>query len=118
MAFHIDFGRQAEVWAAAYLEKEGYTIIEKNWHWGHLEIDIIAIKDARLHFVEVKARSSQSGGHPEGKVDWRKIRFLQSAAAAFLRRTTQFKDFNIDILAITINGDGQPQFFMIPDIYL
>ena len=38
------FGRWGEDTAAAYLEKHGYTILERNFHTAHGEIDIVASK--------------------------------------------------------------------------
>ncbi|NCA94220.1 MAG: hypothetical protein EOM84_03470, partial [Sphingobacteriia bacterium] len=42
--------------ACKYLAKHGFTVIERNYtrKWG--EIDIIAIKDEVLYFIEVKSR--------------------------------------------------------------
>lgn len=47
-------GKEAETKASAYLEKEGYTILERNFHSKFGEIDIIALKEGTLHFCEVK----------------------------------------------------------------
>lgn len=48
-------GRIGEDCACEYLRKNGYTIIDRNYlkKWG--EIDIVAKKGRKLHFVEVKA---------------------------------------------------------------
>ena len=37
-----------------YLESLGYTIHERNWRYGHLEIDIIAQWGGTLVIAEVK----------------------------------------------------------------
>ena len=55
------FGQWGEQTAATYLEKHGYTILVRNFHTAHGEIDIIASKAAVLTFVEVKTRSSHAG---------------------------------------------------------
>ena len=47
------FGRWGEQTAATYLEANGYTILERNFHTAHGEIDIIASKAGVLTFVEV-----------------------------------------------------------------
>lgn len=47
-------GKEAETKASAYLEKEGYTILARNFHSKFGEIDIIALKEDILHFCEVK----------------------------------------------------------------
>src|SRR6185369_17021353 len=50
-------GKIGENIASEYLKKLSYSIIERNYlkKWG--EIDIIARKDKKIHFVEVKAVS-------------------------------------------------------------
>ncbi len=50
-------GQIGEDFACEYLEKNGYKVIERNYlkKWG--EIDIIAKKGNKLHFVEVKSVS-------------------------------------------------------------
>jgi len=54
-----------EIIACRYLQKQGFTIIETNFYtkWG--EIDIVAHRKQRWHFVEVKTRTSLNYGRPE-----------------------------------------------------
>lgn len=55
-------GDQAETEAARYLEGKGFQIVERNWKVKRAEIDIIATKNGKLYFVEVKYRRSPSQG--------------------------------------------------------
>ncbi len=50
-------GEIGETCACEYLKKQGYKIIERNYlrKWG--ELDIVAQKAEKIHFVEVKAVS-------------------------------------------------------------
>ena len=48
-------GNAAEELAAKYLYENGFEIVEKNFYSRFGEIDIIAMKDEVLHFVEVKS---------------------------------------------------------------
>ena len=50
---HLSVGKEAEEKASLYLQKEGYTILERNFHSKFGEIDIIASKENQLHFFEV-----------------------------------------------------------------
>jgi len=48
-------GNLAEDKAFKFLDENGFMIIERNFYSRFGEIDIIAIKDEVLHFVEVKS---------------------------------------------------------------
>nr|HRC92968.1 YraN family protein [Bacteroidia bacterium] len=39
---HYELGREGENMAVEYLVANGYQIVERNWRFGKLEIDIIA----------------------------------------------------------------------------
>lgn len=58
-------GHEAEKYAADYLKKQGYKILELNWRRPRAEIDIVASKKrGPITFVEVKYRENnhQGGG--------------------------------------------------------
>ncbi len=54
----IDIGRSGENKAAAFLKKNGYSIIEKNYKNYLGEIDIIALDKNVVCFIEVRSRRS------------------------------------------------------------
>ena len=60
-----DTGNFGENLACNYLKEKGFTILVQNWRYKHLEIDIIACKENKLHIIEVKTRSSIQFGYPE-----------------------------------------------------
>lgn len=84
----VDKGQYGEKLAARFLKRQGYRIIERNFHSGKHEIDIIAQQrsDKSLVFVEVKARSLSEYGLPCEAVDSYKQRFLRLAATDYLKR--------------------------------
>lgn len=47
-------GKEAEEKASLHLQSLGYTIVARNFHSKFGEIDIIAFKEEKLHFCEVK----------------------------------------------------------------
>ena len=53
-------GRQAEDRAAAFLQAQGYEILQRNFRGGRGEIDIICRKGGVIYFVEVKYRGADS----------------------------------------------------------
>lgn len=56
----VTTGRIGEDLACTFLEKEGFTVVDRNFRkkWG--EIDIIAKKAKKLHFIEVKTVSRET----------------------------------------------------------
>jgi len=117
MAWHNETGKTGEKLAADWLEKKGFTILEKNWRNKRLEVDIIAEKDNLLHFIEVKSRSSQNYGLPEESVSLKKIENLLNASVEYLNRYPTQKRIQFDVLAITMQKDNAKYFF-IEDVYL
>ena len=57
-------GNYGETLACEHLEKNGYLVLERNFHSRHGEIDIIARKDEYLVFIEVKTRRRPEAFHP------------------------------------------------------
>jgi putative endonuclease len=83
MAQHIELGKQGEKLAADYLVRLNYSILRRNWRYSRYELDIIALKNNVLHFIEVKLRSSKSFGFPKEQVSKKKFRDLTKAGEAF-----------------------------------
>ena len=80
MMKHNDDGRQAETAVAAYLENAGYRIVDTNWKTKWCEIDIVAEKENRMHFVEVKYRTSDEQGSGFEYITPSKLRQMGFAA--------------------------------------
>ncbi len=59
MAQKHKFGRQGESLAASFLTGQGYQILERNFRWNGIEIDLIAQNDEYIVFVEVKTRHNR-----------------------------------------------------------
>ena len=107
MAFHNDLGKQGEDMAAEMLRRKRYRILERNWKYGNLEVDIIAQKGNEVVFVEVKTRSDDSFMTPEDAVDWNKQRHLTVAASHYLQQKHIELNPRFDIVAIILNASRQ-----------
>ena len=81
-----EIGNEGEAIARDYLLQQGYTIMDVNWQYGHLEIDIIAQKGNTLVFAEVKTRSSAAVLEPQMAVNQQKQRRIARAATLYLMR--------------------------------
>lgn len=118
MAAHNELGKNGETLALEYLTANGFVVLHQNWRYQHYEIDIIATKDAKLHFVEVKTRSSSLYGHPEDSVTKKKFKYLQKAADEYLHQNPGYKWIRYDILSITFQKNKPPEYFFIEDVFL
>ncbi|WP_427871594.1 YraN family protein [Flavobacterium sp. MMS24-S5] len=110
MAEHNDLGKLGEDLAAAHLEENGYSIIERNFVIQKAEIDIIAQKNNVLAIVEVKTRSSLDFGSPQDFVKSKKIQLLIKAVNAYINdREKDFQEdleIRFDIIAVHKNGES------------
>lgn len=118
MASHIDIGKEGEKLAEAYLAERGYQMLQRNWRYGRYEIDLIAIKNGLLRFVEVKFRSYNQFGNPEEAVTKKKIKSLMQAIEQYLYLNPQHEDFRLDVLSITQHSPDNTEYFLIEDVTL
>lgn len=96
-------GYEYEKIAKNYLLDRGYVILEENFNCRLGEIDIIAAKDGRLHFVEVKGRLNTEHGYPREAVNKRKQKRIISAAKYyFMLKGTDDILCQFDVIEIII----------------
>jgi putative endonuclease len=96
------FGDVSEDLATAFLEQEGYLIVERNYFARKLgEIDIIAQKDEVLHFIEVKAGRAEFD--PVYNVTPAKLRKVVNSAHYYMKSKQIDCPFSVD--ALIIRGD-------------
>ena len=101
-------GKKGERLAEKLLERQGYEILERNFHTRFGEIDIVAIDDDTLTFVEVKTRSGEKFGKPEEAVGQRKIQAITKAGQYFrLIRKDLPEAERIDLVVIEMNREGK-----------
>lgn len=107
----IDEGKRGEDLAVAYLKKNGFRIIDRNFRIRGGEIDIIAIdaspenEKETLVFIEVKTRSSLEFGTPlEAITSW-KLNALIKTAQFYKTKHPKLPDLmRIDAVAVTLHG--------------
>lgn len=75
-----DTGRQAEDAVAKYLSAHGYRVLEQNWRTRWCEIDIVAVKENTVYFVEVKYRRSSQQGDGLDYITPKKLQQMSFAA--------------------------------------
>jgi len=114
---NITIGRLGEDIATAFLESKGYEILERNWRWLRIEVDIIVMKDNTLTVVEVKTRTSNQYGDPDYFDDDRKLAILLDAAAHYAEKISHTWSIGIDIVGILLHKDGSHSLKHIEDVY-
>ncbi len=109
-------GQEGEDRAAAYLARQGYRIVERNFRTRNGEIDLVALHEGAIVFVEVKTRTSGAFGAPELAVDARKQQRMVRAALGYLvRKNLRQVPCRFDVVAVSGAADGAVQH--IPDAF-
>ncbi len=101
MYIRHEIGKLGEDIATRYLEKLGYTIIERNFVAMQGEIDIVARDKEELVFIEVKTRTSKEFGRPVDAVNIPKQKHLISTAKYYLYSKHLENEFvRIDVIEV------------------
>ena len=89
--------------AIDYLLQNGFSIIVTNYRCRIGEIDIIAIKDEILRFIEVKYRKNNSFGEPYQAVTKSKQRKIIKTAMWYLNSNAKYQNSqcSFDVISIT-----------------
>ncbi|HYM15419.1 MAG TPA: YraN family protein [Dehalococcoidia bacterium] len=100
-----DFGERL---AAAHLESKGYRIIDRNFSISEGELDLVAMHDDEVVFVEVRTRKGGASGQAERSVGPRKAAKVLLAARRYLDHHPALADhpLRIDVIAIELARDG------------
>jgi putative endonuclease len=77
-------GKSGEDYACHELERRGYAILARRHRTRFGEIDIIAMDEGVLVFIEVRTRRTATCGTAAESVGWRKQHRLQRLATAYL----------------------------------
>ncbi|UCC73050.1 MAG: YraN family protein [Gemmatimonadota bacterium] len=118
MTARRDLGVLGEQLAAGYLRQKGYTILARNYRFGHREIDLIVGRDDVVAFVEVKARAGAGFGHPLEAITARKRREVERVARFWLRRHGRSGlHCRFDAVGVIVRRDQAPVVEHIPDAW-
>jgi putative endonuclease len=101
---------EGEDLAAGFLLKKGFTILERNYHFGHGELDMIARDGETLVFVEVKTRKSASYGPAEYSITYGKQKQLYHIAQGYMfERKIENVPCRFDVVIVEFER-GRPVF--------
>ncbi len=97
-------GKLGEDFAAEYLLNLGYTVIMRNYHTCHGEIDIIAGENDEIVFVEVKTRKTGSAIDAVEAVGYKKQNKIILTANDYMLKLDKEKYYRFDIIEVYLTG--------------
>jgi putative endonuclease len=100
MATQQEIGEKGEQLAQEHLLRLGYKILDTNYQYGHLELDIVAKDGDELVIVEVKARSGLRYEHPSEAVTDSKIKRIVDAAEGYIQDKNWKGDTRFDVITV------------------
>lgn len=101
-----------ESFAAAHLQRLGYTIVARNHRTRYGELDIVAADHETLVFVEVKTRRATRTADPWAGLHERKRAQVRRMAVAYLSEATDRPSrpgIRFDAIGVLIDGSGRLQ---------
>jgi putative endonuclease len=100
-----ELGESGESRASSFLVEKGFGILTRNFRYGRSgEIDIVAIKDDLVVFVEVKNRMTAAFGGALYSISGKKKRRMRLAAKAYVSFHPEYDrpkyTFRFDLISI------------------
>lgn len=108
-----ELGMKGEDMAAAYLERNDWFILARNWRCRFGEVDIVAQEaddDDTVVLVEVKTRlalGERADEMPELSVDAKKRRRYRNLAHAYIVEHPDVDSIRFDVIALNVVGESQ-----------
>lgn len=106
-------GRAAESAAEAWLRRQGYRIVGRNYRSKVGEIDLVAYDGDILCFLEIKARRGRSFGSAAAQLTDRQRRRIVRAATLFVTETGYRGPCRFDVLGLDGTDDGDWEFTLL-----
>lgn len=103
MASNQVIGRWGEDQAAAFLERKGFAIVERNYHATVGEIDIVARRADDWYFVEVKTRRSGDFANDLSITPAKKRKFEKTVSHYCYKRSVDSGSFILAGLMVVVD---------------
>lgn len=112
-------GKDGEELAAAFLNRLGYKILQRNFHSRFGEIDIIAKDKSQVIFVEVKSRKTFGFGQPIEAINLKKLNGLIKTGQYYLLiNNIGNADYRFDAIEVFLNNSGLDKINHVKNITL
>ena len=101
-------GSIGEKLASDYLERIGYSILQRNFRCRYGEIDIIACNSEYLVFCEVKTRKGSAPLHPSLSVTKAKGKRIRELASLYLmEHEDETRQPRFDVISVILNENHE-----------
>ena len=110
-------GNQGEKRASAYLESKGFEIIERNWRTNRGELDIIAVKNDILVFVEVKTLPNGTLDMIQRELNYQKRERILKTSKRFLLKHREYNNSYVRFDVIVIDMPGLEPVYHIENAF-
>lgn len=103
-------GSNGEKLALKFLEKQGYRVMERNYHCRIGEIDIVAKDGKELVFVEVRTKGSFDFGEPEESVNIpKRKRLVRLSYYYVIEHGLEAVPWRIDLVTVRLRPGTKPE---------
>jgi putative endonuclease len=101
------FGKWVEDQACRYLEAKGCQILDRRVHFRVGEIDVIAVSEDGLLFVEVKGRRSRKFGNVVESLTRQKVQRLKKAVIRWRMQSRDRRPGRLMFLGVFEDQEGR-----------
>ena len=116
--FCFSLGNRGELVVSHLLKEKGYEILDKNYRCKIGEIDVIARRNGRLAFIEVKTRTSGRFGMPQEAVDRKKQEKIFKRVQWYMKdKRLEGMLVAFDVVAVLWRDRQSPEIRLIQDAY-
>lgn len=113
----VERGRRGEALAADFLVQRGWTVLARNYRAGPREIDLIGVRGGVVAFVEVKTRTTRTGGTVLESIGASKRRSVVTAARRWIHENgRRGGTYRFDAIGVDLR-DGEVLIEHIPDAW-
>ena len=106
MYINQEIGKLGEDIAVNYLKQKGYKILDRNFECRQGELDIIALDEKEIVFIEVKTRTSNRYGYPSEAVNKIKQKHMLQTIKYYLYIKNLSDEFvRIDVIEVYIKDN-------------
>lgn len=102
-----DIGALGEDIAETHLKNMGYVIKDKNFRCICGEIDLIAVNNGYISFIEVKTRYGIKFGLPAESVNYSKQKKIYKTAQVYISyKNIADSNFRFDVIEVLLNSNN------------